>query len=373
MNEQDWAQTRIDQIYQKFQASLQRLGNGFIFYQAEKGKYKDNKALTDITWWTNGFAPGIFWQLYHYQKNDQFKEAAEKIEAELDRAFVKYEGLHHDVGFMWLPSAVENYRLTKNKRSYWRGRHAADLLAGRFNIAGNYLRSWNKDRAGWVIIDSMFNIQLLYWASEVTQDPRFRMMADAHAHTVMKNHVRPDGSVAHIVVFDPETGEKKQTLGGQGFGVGSSWSRGQAWAIAGFADAYRHVKRPEYLATSKRVANYFLANIALTDFIPRIDFRAPATAADTDTSAAAVAACGFLELANNVSENDAQLYRNSALKILHALDDKFANYDQDQDGVLTGAATAYHDRDGHDINLNYGDYFYLEALLRILDKNLEIF
>lgn len=374
MNEETWAKEKLEKIWNKYDKTLKRHGKDFIFYEAENGTYQENKAKSDIIWWTNGFDPGIFWQLDHFRKNNNFEEAAQSMEAELDKAFDKYQGLHHDVGFMWLPSAVEDYRLTDNERSYWRGRHAADLLAGRFNIAGNYLRSWNKDRAGWVIIDSMFNIQLLYWASEVTKDPRFKMMADAHAHTVMKNHVRPDGSVAHIVVFDPNTGEAIETLGGQGYEVGSSWSRGQAWALAGFAYAYRHTNNSEYLATSKRVANYFIANIAQTGYIPRIDFRAPELKNDTDTSAATAAACGLLELAKLTSSADSKLYRDSALKILHAVSNRFANYDEEKDGILTGAATAYHDEDdGHNINLNYGDYFFIEALLRILDDNLEIF
>lgn len=373
MLKEDWAKSKLDKICQKFLATIDRCGADYIFYQAKKGRYTENKAKTDIVWWTNGFDSGIFWQLNNYRQNSEFVIAAEKIENELDQAFNKYEGLHHDVGFMWLPSAVANYRITQNDRSYWRGRHAADLLSGRYNLAGNYLRSWNKDHAGWVIIDSMFNIQLLYWASEVTKDPRFRMMANKHAHTVMNNHVRPDGSVAHIVVFDPRTGEKIKTLGGQGYGVGSSWSRGQAWALAGFDCAFRHTQDPEYLATSKRVANYFITNIIQTEFLPRIDFRAPSVENDVDTSAATVAACGLLGLAEDVEDSDAVIYKDTAIKILQAVDNKFANYSSDTDGILTGASSAYHDQDGHNINLNYGDYFFIEALLRLIGKNLEIF
>lgn len=373
MEEQQWATEQLNKIYTKYENSLKRHDPGYIFYQAKNGKYTKDMNQEDITWWTNGFDAGIYWQLNNFKHNSQFVEAAKKIEAELDKAFDKYEGLHHDVGFMWLPSSVEDYVQTKNERSYWRSRHAADLLAGRFNLAGRFLRSWNRDRAGWVIIDSMFNIQLLYWASEVTDDPRFRMLADAHAHTVMNNHVRSDGSVAHIVVFDPETGEAIKTLGGQGYDVGTSWSRGQAWALAGFAFAYRHTSNKEYLATSKKVANYFIANICQTDYIPRIDFRAPKTDQDADTSAATAAACGLLELATEVEGYDAELYKNVAIKILHAVSDHFANYDPESDGILTGATTAYHDENGRNVNLNYGDYFFIEALLRLLNQNLEIF
>lgn len=373
MNNNDWAREQLDKIYEKTLRSIKRNGSKMIPYQAVEGHYKEDMAQKDIVWWTNGFWGGWLWQLNHYRADDQLKEAAINNEEELDQAFLKYQGLHHDVGFMWLPTSVAHYNQDNSEKSYWRGRHAADLLAGRYNPVGHYLRSWNKDRAGWVIIDSMLNIQLLYWASEVTKDPRFKMMADLHAHTVMNNHVRADGSVAHIVVFDPNTGEPLGTEAGQGYAKGSSWSRGQAWAIYGFIQAYKHTKKIEYLNTAKKVANYFLANVEQSDYIPVIDFRGPSDKAGTDTSAATTASCGMLEIAKNCEGYEKDLYYNGAINMLHAVSDRFANYDADKDGILSGATTAYHDNKGWNVNLNYGDYFFIEALLDILGDNLSIF
>lgn len=83
----------------------------------------------------------------------------------------EYENLHHDVGFMWMHTAVADYRLTGEHGSCVRGIHAANLLAGRFNILGNYIRAWNDDKAGWMIVDCLMNLSLLYWATEETKDP----------------------------------------------------------------------------------------------------------------------------------------------------------------------------------------------------------
>ena len=372
MNEQEWATAQLDKIYTKTLKSLSRHGSKMIPYQAVNGQYQDDMVKKDIVWWTNGFWAGWLWQLNHYRANPQLVEAAKANEEELDQAFLKYEGLHHDVGFMWLPSAVTNYRENDDKKAYWRGRHAADLLAGRYNPAGHYLRSWNRDRAGWVIIDSMLNVQLLFWASAVTKDPRFAMIGNAHAHTVMNNHVRPDGAVSHIVVFDPNTGERIKTVTGQGYDENSSWTRGQGWAIEGFAMAYENTKKPEYLATAKKVANYFLANVAQTGDIPVVDFRAPEKNGGTDTSAAAIAASGMLEIARFCEGSEAKLYREGALKILQALSADFADYEPDHDGILSGATTAYHDENGWNVNLNYGDYYYIEALLRLIDQDVKV-
>jgi unsaturated chondroitin disaccharide hydrolase len=373
MNQKKWVKESLDKIYEKTLNSIQKHGVNFIPYQATNGNYIDDMSKKDIVWWTNGFWSGWNWQINNYKNNSALVEAAKENEKDLDNAFLKYQGLHHDVGFMWLPTAVADFQINNDQLSYWRGRHAADLLAGRYNPVGKYLRSWNKDRAGWVIIDSMLNIQLLYWASKVTNDPRFRMMADNHAHTVMNNHVRADGSVSHIVVFDPNTGEKVGTKTGQGYSENSCWSRGQSWAIYGFAAAYDKTNNMEYLNTAKRAANYFLANVSQTDYIPNIDFKAPLENHGVDTSAASIAACGLLEIAKFCSDSEKSLYFNSALKILHSLDEKYADYDPNKDGILVGATTAYHDENGWNVNLNYGDYFFIEALLRILDNNLYIF
>lgn len=177
--------------------------------------------------------------MYNATKDPLFKETAEANETELDEAMTIYTGLHHDVGFMYQLSAVADYRLTGSERSKARGLHAAALLAGRYNPRGKFIRSWNRDRAGWVIIDSMLNIPLLYWARDTIDDPRFGYVAEDHADTVMQNIVRPDGSTNHIGIFDPTNGQLLDTPGGQGYGPGSSWSRGQAWACTGLRSAMR--------------------------------------------------------------------------------------------------------------------------------------
>lgn len=363
-----WIAPALAKIYDKTTATIQRIGNDAIPYMAEQHQYRENMATKDIVWWTNGFWGGLLWQLNHYHEKGILRAAALKSEVELDQAFLKYEGLHHDVGFMWLPTAVANYRLNGDQHAYWRARHAADLLAGRYNPAGKYLRSWNRDRAGWVIIDSMINIQLLYWASDVTGDPRFEMMANNHADTVMHHHVRPDGSVAHIVEFDPSTGAEVTTHGGQGAAVGSSWTRGQSWAIYGFALAYRHTHNEQYLQIAKKVAHYFIANVATTDFVPVVDFRAEEPQA-TDTSAGAIAACGLLEIADQVPADEQTLYRHAATQLLHNSLQRYGDLDPAHDGILTGATTAFHDQRGQDVNLIYGDYYLVEGLLRLLGKD----
>ena len=222
------------------------------------------------------------------------------------------------MGFLWLLSAVANYRITGNEQSKMRGMRAASTLASRYQIHGHFIRAWNGEEPGVSIIDTMMNLPLLYWASEVSGDPRFRYIAQEHTNTVLRSFVRSDGSVNHIVVFDTLMGEVKDTPGGQGYAPGSSWSRGQAWALYGLALGYIHTKEETYLEGAKRVAHYFLANIG-PDGIPALDFRAPRESKYIDTTAGSIAASGLLEIEKLVPDGEKGLYRTGAERILQGL------------------------------------------------------
>lgn len=366
-----WVSETEAKLLSRFAAERDRLGDA-IPYIAEDHTYKKDMSATpeDLIWWTNGFWPGILWQCYSATKDEKFLEAARRVEDKLDGAFDRYTGLHHDVGFMWLPSAVADYRLTGNERSQARGLHAAHLLAGRYNPRGKFIRSWNRDRSGWVIVDSMINIQLLFWASEQIGDPRFTYVAEDHADTIMANTVRSDGSCNHIVVFDPTNGEVVDTPAGQGCAPGSSWSRGQTWAILGFALTYRHTGEKKYLDVAKRVANYFTSQVSQTGNVALLDFRQPAEPVYWDALAGCIAACGLLEIARACEEGtERDQWVNWAIKILRATDERFCDWDESHDGVVTMCSGAYwSDKDRH-VPMVYADYYFLEAVLRLSGKD----
>ena len=360
-----------DKIERKLSNTAPQVGAGFPYTTDENGKYVEwkNNGKISVSWWTNGFWAGMMWLAYLETGKEIYKEIAEKSEEMLDEAFDDFNGLHHDVGFMWLLSAVADYRLTKNERSKTRGLHAATLLAGRFNIDARYIRAWNGDLSGWAIIDCMMNIPLLYWATEVTGDPRFEMIAKAHADTVLKAFIRADGSVNHIVSFDPLSGEVLETPAGQGFASGSSWSRGQAWAIYGFVISYIHTGKTEYLSAAKRVAHYFISNIG-DDGVPLVDFRAPKEPVLKDTTAGAIAACGLIEIAAQVEEYEKDMYMKAAMKLLGGLYDN-CDFSAENQSILQNGTERYHDTRGFHIPIIYGDYFMMEALMKLKgNKNL---
>ena len=329
----------------------------YIPYSTENGQWKP----IHIHWWTNGFWPATMWQMYLATKDELYRDEAIRAEKMLDVNLEDFEGLSHDVGFMWLIQSGVRYALEGNKDSYARTMKAAQHLACRYNPNG-FIRAWNGEgRQGWAIVDCMMNLPLLYWASEVTGDPRFRLIAMKHADTAMQVFVRPDGSCNHIIIFDAETGEVLDNPGGQGYESGSSWSRGQAWALYGFTLSYLHTGKQAYLDAAKRVANYFISQIT-DDYIPRCDFRQPAEPVLKDDTAGTVAAAGLLVLAQQLPDLEAVTYYDVAVKMLRAMEREDINWELNDPALLQRCTSAYHDIPGRHMTMNYADYYFVEAI-----------
>ncbi len=361
--EQKWTEDTWQKLDEKFsRASISAYDK--IPYTTVDGVYDDKSDL--IMMWTNGFWPGLMWLMYVGTGKEQYRKAAERTEEKLDEVlFGRPWQLCHDVGFMWHISSGINYRLFGGDESKARTIRAAEHLCSRFHIKGNYIGAWNgAAQAGKSIIDCMMNLPLLYWASEVYGDSRFYDAAAAHADHTMTAHVRPDGSVRHVVTHDTETGEVTGCLGGQGYDENSSWSRGQAWALYGFTLSYLHTGKTEYLDTAKRVAHYFIANVAVDNWLSRVDFRAPGK--EHDTSAGAIAASGLIELSKCVGELERDLYLQAALKLLHALEDTYCDWSHEEEAVLLHGVECYFPeelRAGKTII--YGDYYFVEAIYKL--------
>jgi len=370
-NDSQWVAEILTKAENKISYTFDKIETLFP-YTTKNGKYESSVfelPIDDICWWTNGFYPGIMWLMYLHTKDVKYKNKAIECEVALDAAFDDYYRLHHDVGFMWLTSAVANYRINKDENAGKRGLRAADMLAARYNMVAEYIRAWGFGEVakGHAIIDCMMNIPLLYWASEQSGDPRYKYIAEHHANTTIKNHIRDDYSVNHIVIFDQDTGEIISKPKGQGYAEGSSWSRGQAWALYGFILSYIHTQNEKYLHVAKNVAHYFISNIC-DEYVAKCDFRSPAEPVIYDSTAGVIAACGLIEIAKAVSEYEKPLYLNTAMKILKATEQKFCNWDVSEQSILQMGTESY--AAGRHIPILYGDYYFIEALMKLNGNNL---
>ncbi|WP_454191442.1 glycoside hydrolase family 88 protein [Paenibacillus sp. Marseille-Q7038] len=361
-----WVDKAFQQAVKKVLITSKRIGANFP-HASHQGAY----VLEEPAWWTAGFWPGMLWVLYEGSGEQQFRDMAEQCENHLDKVLDGYDRLDHDIGFMWTLTSLANYKLLGGEASRRRAFKAANYLMGRFNLKGNYIRAWNpwtpgELNSGLAIIDCAMNVPLLYWASKESGDPRYAHIANAHMNTVLTHFVRLDGSVRHIVRFDPDTGEVEEYLGGQGYAPDSVWSRGNAWALYGLALAYHHTGNEAYLNASKQTAHFFLSQLP-EDSVPAWDFRAPEdTRHIKDSSAGACAASGLLLLSTLVSESERAVYRQAGERILESL---YTNYgtgeSSEEEGLISYGTGHYPQGQNVDVPLIYGDYFYVEGLARL--------
>lgn len=357
----------IDATWEKLDRKLDRVAvksRNKIPYTAINGEHDDQMQEHPLNW-TNGFWGGLMWLMYIDTGKEVYLETAKHAEELMDAVFESYDKLEHDVGFRWHIMSGVNYRITGDGKAKVRNFMAGNALAARFTADADFIPSNNLNQDQ-TIIDTMMNITQLYWMSEELNIERYKRMAMKHADTTMRDHVRPDGSVIHSVFRDMKTGEALYSIGGQGYEVGSTWSRGQAWAIYGFVLSYIHTGKIEYLDTAKRTAHYFISCVC-DDYLPKCDFRCPKEPVIYDSTAGAIAACGLIEIAKQVPEFEKAVYLNAALRLLKAMEEKFCDWTEENDSIVQMGTERYHGKDGKGIHIPiiYGDYFFAEALYKL--------
>ena len=313
--------------------------------------------------WVDGFWTGLLWLAYAHTHDAELRAGAERWTRKL--AHMKSSEGTHDLGFIFTLSHVLAGRLTGQAAWYENAIAAAYTLIRRFNERGDYLQAWDDDGirkwAGRTNIDLMMNLALLYWASEMTGDARLADIATRHAQTSRLALIRGDGSTAHVADFDPETGLLIRREQYQGYSHDSCWSRGQAWALYGFASCYRHSGSPAFLAAARALAAYTADNLP-ADLVPFWDYESPHIPHTyRDSSAAAVTACGLLELAA-VDAADAPRWIDLSRRILGSLCQDYLIRDADGPSAILrdGARSVPANLMRH--GLIYGDYYFLEAL-----------
>ncbi len=331
---------------------------------------------TDNVEWTTGFLTGEYWLAYEASGDAAFRDAAlGQARSFLLRIERKIDVDHHDMGFLYTPSCVAAYKLTRDELAKRAALLAADQLMARFREQGQFFQAWGQLGAPEnhrLIIDCLMNLPLLYWASEVTGNPKYREGALAHTKTSLAHLVRPDSSTYHTYFFDPDTGAPLRGVTHQGRRDGSAWARGQAWGVYGLALSYRDTGDPACVPLFERVAGYFLDHLP-EDCVPYWDLSF--TEADNeprDSSAAAIAACGMLEMAKRLPAERAAYYGEWARRIADALVSGYAVTDPARAGGLLlhgvyAKATPENgvtDRGVDECNA-WGDYFYLELLTRL--------
>jgi PKD repeat protein len=318
---------------------------------------------TSASSWTSGFFPGALWLMFEQSGLESWKKAAQTWQAGIEAQ--KNDTSTHDLGFEFLTSFGNGYRLTGNDAYRQVIVTAAKSLSTRYNAAVGCIKARAGTTGFRTLIDTMMNIELLFWASKHGGSSAWYDMAVSHALKTRENHVRADGSTYQWVDYDPTTGAVVAKGNGQGYDAESTWSRGQAWAIYGFTTAFRETGDTRFLDTARRTASYFIAHLP-ADHVPYWDFELPSTTGQPkDSSAAAVAASGLLELSR--LEPDATRANDdlvAAKAIIASLSSSAYLAEGTANAAILLHGTQNKPAGNYDTGLIFGDYYFLEALLR---------
>jgi rhamnogalacturonyl hydrolase YesR len=332
-------------------------------YQIETNKVKKVPSKD----WTSGFYAGNLWQLYEITNNVKFKNLAKKWTAFIEKE--KFNNRTHDMGFKVFCSFGQGLKHEENKQYEDIILKSAKTLITRFDATVGSIRSWDFNKDKWmfpVIIDNMMNLELLFEATKTSKDSIYHKIAVQHANTTLKNHFRPNNSTWHVLDYNPENGDVRMRVTHQGIHDNSSWARGQGWAIYGFTMAYRYTKNQKYLDQAKATTAFFTKHKNMPeDGIPYWDFDAPNIPNEPkDVSAAVIVASALIELYGFTNDKS---YLDYSKKVLNNLQSKDYILDSKVDApfILNHSSGDWSKRSEMDEPIVYGDYYFLEALIRL--------
>ena len=279
---------------------------------------------------------------------------------------------HHDIGFLYILSAVADYKVNHSNKSKKRAIQAANRLMTRYNEQSGIIQAWgnldDQKESGRMIIDCLMNIPLLYFVSNVTGEEKYHQAAYRHAKQTQKYILREDSTTYHTYFFDKVSGEAIRGETAQGYSNDSCWARGQAWGIYGFALSYKYTGDISFIHSACDVADYFISKLP-ADYICYWDLVfGEGSDQPRDTSAASIAACGLLELAKYlpVLSDKRREYESVAINIIQNLATSYTTVNHpESNGLLIEGVYSYPENRGVHECMIWGDYFYLEALTRV--------
>ena len=324
--------------------------------------------------WTPGFWTGMIWLAYELTGDEKYRKVAEfQLKSYRDRMIERVCIDTHDIGFIYSLSCVAAYKITGNESAKETALMAADHLITRFHEKGKFIQAWGKmgaEGSRRLIIDCLLNIPFLFWATEVTGDPKYRYVAENHLKTALSVVVRPDYTTHHTYFFDPETGAPLYGRTVQGYSDDSCWARGQAWGVSGTALNYKYVQDESIIEMHKNLVNKFIEKLP-SDYVPYWDMDfTPEDNQPRDTSAAAIAACGILEMSKYYTD---EAHLECVSNMMNALiDNYFTDKISGANGILSDGM--YNCKEGSKPESTlWGDYFFFEALARLKKPEIKLY
>ena len=359
----------LDFIVKKIDKNLETFTYDFPGSASKNNVYKKNE--NNI--WTTSFWTGMLWLAYEVTGDEKYRKVAEvQLMSFKERIEREVEIDTHDLGFLYSLSAVAQYKLTGNEVAKEVALKAADHLMGRYKEKGEFIQAWgeiNDPEKYRLIIDCLLNLPLLYWAAEVTGDKNYYDIAYKHYKTAAKYVIRDDASTYHTYYFNPETGAPTKGITYQGYSDDSCWARGQAWGIYGVPLSYIYTKDEGSEELYRKLTNYFLNRLP-EDHIAYWDLIFMDGEEPRDTSSNVIATCGMLEMDKWIKDDEEkEIYKKAISAMMRSLIENYTTEKcEESNGVLLHGVYARPQGNGVDECVIWGDYFYMEALVRMLKE-----
>ena len=341
---------------------------------SEGSKWEDS----ELGSWAEGYYPGMVWFLYQTKKDTLYYRLARQwLERLANR---KNDTSSFGLGQVFYPTFVIGYQITGNRTFRELALEAAQSISSRFNKAG-FFPAWGEPGdtvlTRRLSVESMMDLEFLYWAAEASGNRKYANQADQHAFFTMLRLLNNDGRVLHVADFNPTTGEPylqktpeladDKKYSPKGYSPSSVWALGQAWAIYGFTTAYQHSSRTVFLNAARLSADYFIDHLP-EDGIPLWDFELPPNEPRAkDSSAGAVAAAALLKLSRIYPGGpEKKRFHEAAMKIITSLNQDYFGRTE-VPGVLSGGLFNKNMSLGIGGSTSWGDYYFIEALLLLQD------
>lgn len=378
-------------------------GNVFPFETVDGGvwRYRGWDA------WPSGFFAGVLWHYADTTRDPEWEDRARQFTTALSGWTTKAGD--HDIGFNLLTSFGRGYDVTgldTDRAALVTGANTFStehwmpdvdsLWSFNFNWSGR-IRPAGSERVQGpirarqnVIIDTSMNIELLFLGARLGGDTELWERGRSHMRNVVRDMVREDGGTIQVVDYwmsdqyengelIAEAGDLRGARAWQGYSNESTWSRGQGWALHGLASAYRETGDPVIREGLLRVADYYLRETP-PDGVPYWDYNAPDIDDQgwldhyagrdlfaRDSSAAAIAAAGLLELSRMLDDPaERRRYFDYAERILVSLstpdgEGGYLSQGTTHESILTQGTYTF---SGYNKGLTWGDFYYIQALQR---------
>lgn len=377
----------IEQAIARLRPNLERFRGAFPlpttgWYMKTEDKTKGwsryRYDTTDVPNWTSAMWTGVYWLAYELTGDEAFRDVAESHFPIFEKAINEMIGMDdHDIGFKYSPSCVAEYMITGNEKAKVAALKAADELLEHICPVNHFVIRAGKNEPGRAkslyrsLVDSMLNIPLLFWAHKETGDNKYMEAAVLHYKETTKRLIKNDGSSYHHYQYNPETHEPEKGVTLQGNRDESVWTRGQSWLVYGYPIAYDYTHDEELIDIHKAVTYYFLNNLP-SDLVPYWDFDFnDGSFEPRDASASAIVCCGLMEMCRHLPDDseDKVLFTKAADALLRALIERCTDMDWPSDALLAHVTASKPHNMQIDESATYGDYFYLEALMRKLNPD----